>query len=252
MEVGIEKRVNKSKKILWISLLSTFAVLILLCVGCLVFLLSCYTADTSAISSFTTEHEMGYTVDGQYTLFEPENATVGLIFYPGAKVEHEAYIPLMEACADQGILCVLVEMPLYFPLLSPNAADGIQERYPQIKEWFIGGHSLGGLTAANYLTSHESEFEGLILLASYSIADLSNTDLRVLSIYGSNDQIMNRERYSEGLSLLPPNYQETIIDGGCHAYFGMYDGQDGDAAEGITNAEQIDWTAERIGQFVGQ
>ena len=243
---------SKKAKIIGITLLTTFGVLLLLCVGCLVFLLDCYYADTSAISTFTTECEIEYTVDGQYSLFEPENATVGLIFYPGAKVEHEAYIPLMEACADQGILCVLVEMPLYFPLISPNAADGIQERYPQIKEWYIGGHSLGGLTAANYLTSHESEFEGLILLASYSTADLSDSDLQVLSIYGSNDQIMNRERYSAGLSLLPPNYQETVIDGGCHAYFGMYDGQDGDAAKGITNAEQIYLTAERIGQFVAQ
>ena len=243
---------NKKAKIIGITLLTTFGVLLLLCVGCLVFLLDCYSADMSAIITFTTEHEIEYTVNGQYTLFEPENATVGLIFYPGAKVEHEAYIPLMEACADQGILCVLVEMPLYFPLISPNAADGIQERYPQIQEWYIGGHSLGGLTAANYLTSHESEFEGLILLASYSTTDLSDTDLQVLSIYGSNDQIMNRERYSEGLDLLPENYQETIIDGGCHAYFGMYDGQDGDSAQGITNTEQIYCTAERICQFVAQ
>lgn len=239
-------------KIIWISLLSMLAIILLLCGLCLVFLLDCYSADYEAIEAFTTENEIAYTVDEQYTVFQPQDATVGLIFYPGAKVEHEAYLPLMEACADQGILCVLVEMPLYFPLINPNAADGIIEQYPQITDWYIGGHSLGGLTAASYLDAHEDEFKGLILLASYSTADLSDTDLRTLCVYGDNDRIMNRERYQEGLSLLPKDYQEEVIDGGCHAYFGMYNGQDGEFADGISNEGQIFKTAELIVKFVSE
>ena len=215
-------------------------------------MLDCYTADYAAIEAFTTENEINYTVEGEYTVFHPKDATVGLIFYPGARVEHEAYLPLMEACADKGILCVLVEMPLYFPLIDQNAADGIIDKYPQITDWYIGGHSLGGLTAASYLKSHASEFEGLILLASYSNTDLSDTDLRVLSIYGGNDQIMNCERYQEGLSLLPKDYKEVVISGGCHAYFGMYNGQDGEFADGISNEGQIFQTAEAIYSFVNK
>lgn len=241
---------NKTSKIIGISILSLVAAIVLACGICLFFLLDCYPANVDAIDAFASEHEVDYKTKGAYTVFEPEEATVGFIFYPGAKVEHEAYLPLMEACADKGVLCVLVEMPLYFPLIAPNAADGIIEQYPQITDWYIGGHSLGGLTAASYLKSHENEFRGLILLASYSNTDLSDTDLRVLSVYGSNDQIMNFERYKEAISLLPKNYEEIEINGGCHAYFGMYDGQDGNAAHGITNEEQIYQTAELICAFM--
>ena len=36
-----------------------------------------------------------------------------LFFYPGGKVETSAYEPLMQACAAQDILCVLVSMPFH-------------------------------------------------------------------------------------------------------------------------------------------
>lgn len=246
------KKSTSKSKFIWTSLLITLVIILLLCGACLVFLLDCYPANSAEIYAFTTENEIDYTVDGQYTVWAPQEATVGLIFYPGAKVEHEAYLPLMEACADKGILCVLVEMPLYFPLIDQNAADGIIEKYPQITDWYIGGHSLGGLTAAGYLKSHANEFKGLILLASYSNTDLSGTDLRALCVYGDHDQVMNRERYQEGLSLLPKDYQTVVISGGCHAYFGMYVGQDGEFANGISNEEQIFETAELICAFVSE
>ena len=81
----------------------------------------------------------------------------------------------------------------------------IQEKYPEIEEWYIGGHSLGGSMAASYLADHADEYEGLILLGSYSTADLSETDLEVLSVYGSEDKVMNRVKYEENKSNLPHN-----------------------------------------------
>lgn len=214
------------------------------------FLLDCYKADMDAIETFVTENEVLYTVNGAYTVFAPEGATKGFIFYPGAKVEHEAYLPLMEACADKGILCVLVEMPLYFPLMGSDLAEGICESYPEIKEWYIGGHSLGGYSASMYLQKNLDKFEGLILLASYTAVDISKEDIDVLTIYGTEDKIMSRERYDEGLSLIPSTYKEVVIDGGCHAFFAMYYGQDVADAKGITNEEQIFMTADSIFEFM--
>ena len=169
-----------------------------------------------------------------------------MIFYPGGKVEHTAYIPLMQACAENGILCVLVEMPFNLAVLDINAADGIQKEYPEIDDWYIGGHSLGGSMAASYLAGHSEEYEGLILLGSYSTADLSDTDIAVLSVFGSEDRVMNREKYKENKSNLPSNFTEYVIDGGCHAYFGMYGAQDGDGTPTVTNEEQIRLTVENI------
>ena len=49
-------------------------------------------------------------LEGQI-VFVPEHATAGFVFYPGGKVAYEAYAPLMNECAERGILCVLIEMP---------------------------------------------------------------------------------------------------------------------------------------------
>lgn len=205
-----------------------------------------YRADDEAIGAFlpqgTTWKEEP---DGRIAL-ESEGATKGFIFYPGGKVEYTAYLPLMQACAEKGILCVLVEMPFNLAVLDVNAADGIQKEYPEIEEWYIGGHSLGGSMAASYLADHTEEYEGLILLGSYSTADLSDTDLEVLSVFGSEDKVMNREKYDGNKSNLPIDFTEIVIDGGCHAYFGMYGAQDGDGTPTITNGEQIRITAENI------
>jgi len=184
--------------------------------------------------------------DNGNLLWEPEQASSGFIFYPGGKVEHTAYIPLMNALAAEGILCVLVEMPFHLAVFDIDAAEGIQEAYPHIENWYIGGHSLGGSMAASYLSKHTDSFDGLILLGSYSTADLRDTGLQVLSIYGSEDRVMNREKYDQNKQNLPADFQEILIDGGCHAYFGTYGTQEGDGTPAISNEVQIRLSAKGI------
>lgn len=226
------------------SVVLTFAVIT---GACAVYLGDYYRADMAAIEDFTLTGDVEYkTLDDDTIVFEPDGATKGFIFYPGGKVECTAYIPLMQACAEQGILCVLVEMPFNLAVFDVNAADHIQEQYPQIENWYIGGHSLGGSMAAAYLVDNAEDYEGLILLGSYSATDLSDADLDVLLIFGSEDEVMNHEKYDENKSNLPNTITEIVIDGGCHAYFGMYGAQDGDGTPAITNEEQIYLTAEHI------
>lgn len=148
----------------------------------------------------------------------PTAPRAGLIFYPGGKVQYEAYAPLMEACAEQGLLCVLLHMPGNLAVLDVNAAEGIPEEYSHIESWYMSGHSLGGSMAASYLSRHPDDFEGLILLAAYSTADLKDSGLSVLSVYGSEDGVMNRNSYETYRENLPADFTEFIIPGGCHAY----------------------------------
>ena len=93
---------------------------------------------------------------------------------------------------------------------------------------------------------HAEDYERLILLGSYSTVDLSETNLAVLSMYGSEDKVMNHEKYQDNRSNLPSEFVEYVIDGGCHAYFGMYGAQEGDGMPSITNEEQIRITIEKI------
>ena len=226
------------------------AVVLILCIGCWAYVADYYHADETAIAAMASASDITVQQSGSTLAFVPEQADTGFIFYPGGKVEYTAYIPLMQACAEEGILCVLLEMPFNLAVLDVNAADGIQKEYPGREEWYIGGHSLGGSMAASYLADHAEDYEGLILLGSYSTADLSDADLAVLSVFGSEDEVMNREKYDKYKSSLPGDFTEYVIDGGCHAYFGMYGAQDGDGVPTISNSEQIYITAEKIDEFV--
>lgn len=182
-------------------------------------------------------------------VFLPEEPECGVIFYPGGKVEHIAYAPLMRELAEEGVLCVLTEMPANLAVLDINAAEGIQEQYPEITEWYMAGHSLGGSMAAAYVADHADTYEGLILLASYSTKDLSDTDLRVLSVYGSEDGVLNLENYNENRGNLPASTVEVVVDGGNHACFGSYGLQEGDGAASISPEKQLEETARQMMAF---
>jgi len=223
------------------------AVIVALIIACGAYLSDYYHADTEAVEAFasTSTVQMQQDDAGNY-IFMPEDPEVGMIFYPGGKVECEAYIPLMQELADEGVLGILVEMPFNLAVFDMNAAEGIQEDYPEIEKWYIGGHSLGGSMAASYLSENSDAFDGLILLGSYSTADLSASELDVLSIYGSEDKVLDAEKYEMNKENLPEHFHEVVIDGGCHAYFGVYGSQEGDGIPTVTNEEQINMTVDII------
>ena len=227
------------------------AAVLILVLACAAYLGDYYRADTEGIASFVAGSDVSASQDENGNLlFEPEEATAGFIFYPGGKVEHTAYIPLMDRLASEGVLCVLVKMPFNLAVLDVDAAAGIPEQHPEIEDWYIGGHSLGGSMAASYLSEAAEEFDGLILLGSYSTADLSEAGLSVLSVYGSEDLVMNREKYDQTKENLPEDFTELLLDGGCHAYFGMYGAQEGDGTPTISNEEQILSTADAILELI--
>jgi len=229
------------------ALIIIAAVLLVLIGACAVYVSDYYRAEEAAVLSAGSAYELSKDV----LVFGSEDAETGFIFYPGGKVEYTAYAPLMNACAERGILCVLVKMPFNLAVLDVNAADGLTEQFPDVESWYIGGHSLGGSMAAGFLAENLTEFEGLILLGSYSTYDLSGEGVSVLSVYGSEDTVLNREKYDEYRPNLPADFTEVVISGGCHAYFGVYGMQDGDGTPAISNEEQISLTAEAIAAFVG-
>nr|WP_302305477.1 alpha/beta hydrolase [Ruthenibacterium lactatiformans] len=229
------------------------AALLVIGIGGYAYVSDYYHADEMAMAAMAHQTDSVQTAqDGDVIWFVPKEPTAGLIFYPGGKVEYTAYAPLLRACAENGILCALVRMPGNLAVLDVNAADGLQQEHPEVTTWYIAGHSLGGAMAAGYAAAHEKDFDGLILLAAYSTKDLSQTTLRVLSVYGSEDGVMNRESYEKNRANLPSDTTEVVLDGGCHAQFGSYGPQDGDGIPTISGEEQIRQTVEAIAAFVSQ
>lgn len=209
-----------------------------------------YRADVDAIAAFAIRYDVERTVIEGGLAFGDSRSEVGFVFYPGGKVEYNAYEPLMMQLASMGVFCVLLKMPLNLAVLDMNAADGICEMYPDVKKWYIGGHSLGGAMAASYVSSHGDDFEGLILLGAYSTANLSGSELDVLCLHGSEDRVMDREKHDKYMDNLPDGVIEREIEGGCHAFFGAYGAQDGDGNPTVTLEEQITVTTNSIFELI--
>ncbi len=245
--------IRKKPKKLFVAVMALVTLVAVTVAAFAVYVNDYYKADLGAVAVMASSDEVSvHTLEDNTIVYMPKDPKAGLIFYPGGKVEYISYIPLMEACASRGIACVLLEMPFNLAVLDVNAAEGICEMYPEIEDWYIGGHSLGGSMAASYLSENTDDFEGLVLLGSYSTADLSETDVDVLSVYGSEDTVLNREKYNENKSNLPDDFKEIVLDGGCHAYFGMYGKQEGDGTPLISNTEQIEKTADAIGELINK
>ena len=202
---------NPKRKIIVITV-AVIAVIAIIFTVFAIYVGDYYHADTDAIDAFASTKDVEYKQLDSGMAFGNENSKVGLIFYPGGKVEYTAYIPLMSACAEDGIFCVLAEMPFNLAVFDVDAAEEIQKSYPEIDSWYIGGHSLGGSMAASHLSKNAESFDGLILLASYSTANLSDSGIRALSVFGSCDGVLNKEKYEENKVNLPTDFTEKVID----------------------------------------
>ena len=181
-----------------------------------------------------------------YLVFLPKtsNQGVGFIFYPGGRVDFRSYAPLAHRIAAEGYPVVIVSMPLNLAVFGVNKANDVINSYSQISCWAVGGHSLGGTMAAQFVYENPSKVAGLILLAAYpaSGVNLSNYDLLVTTIHGSNDGLVSNDQIENSLNLLPASTTFVEIVGGNHAQFGWYGDQSGDNPATITREEQQNQT----------
>jgi pimeloyl-ACP methyl ester carboxylesterase len=179
-----------------------------------------------------------------WLVFQPTGTPpqTGLILYPGGRVDPRAYAPTARALAQAGYLVVIVPMPLNFAVLAPGRAAEVQAAFPQIEQWAIGGHSLGGAMAANFASRQPGAVQGLVLWASYPASgdDLSNQPLAVTSIYGTRDGLATLGEIAASEPLLPPDTRWVEIEGGNHAQFGWYGSQGGDNQATISRETQQD------------
>lgn len=184
-----------------------------------------------------------------YIVLGSLESTYGFIFYPGARVEETAYIPLLDELSGADVCCVLVKMPYRLAFLSPNAAAGIFESFEGIEHWYLGGHSLGGAMAASFAAAHEEELDGLVLLASYPTKDLDA--IPVLSVYGTKDGVLSMGRYERATWRIG-DLTERVIEGGNHSGFGNYGLQDHDHVAEVLTEEQWQETVDYMLNFFAE
>lgn len=207
-----------------------------------------YASQDEAIAAFSaidgpqvTETNSAYFIDG-------DGLDTAIVFYPGAKVDAQAYFPLMHALAERGVDCFLMKPPFRLSLFNINAALQLQEDY-HYTHWIVSGHSMGGMAAAFFACDHPEAADGVVMLAAYPTKPLAdNTPL--LLVYGTEDKVLNRSEYENAKINYPSQVEEQIIAGGNHAYFGNYGEQSGDGMATISQKEQQEQTVDMIISYI--
>ena len=244
--------INKKHKIKnWLKaiFIPTSSILLIICFV-LTYLAFNYKATDNARSYLKSDEVVRLNINQHWYHFDYEESNdTAIIFYCGAKVDPVAYSPLCSDIAHMGVDVYIIKMPLYFPLFKINAANNLVKS-GIYNNYYLMGHSLGGTTAGLYLAnSNDSSLEGIIFLASYPNKKL-NDSYKCLSIYGTNDLVLNKDEYNKSISNFPSNYEEIVIEGGNHSSFGDYGHQRGDGEASISNNEQISITKNAVINFI--
>ena len=216
-------------------------VLVLLGGGFFWYVSDYYRAEDAAVTVLAQGQNL--TTEDNLTILSPSTPSdTAVIFYPGAKVEAIAYLPLLDQIRQTGVTCILVDMPFHMAIFDSNAAQDVMERFPDVAHWYVAGHSMGGAMASQFAANHPDEVDGLILLGAYIYGDYPPE--KTLTVYGSlNQSVEDHLDYTENV---------VEIQGGNHAQFGNYGPQKGDAEATISAQEQQKQTVEAIAAFLSR
>ena len=114
-------------------------------------------------------------VDGETLLqFVPtsSNSKSGLIFICGSGVSAHAYAPMLRPIAEAGYAVFVVKLPFRFAPLESQKQSAVDRAisvigaHPEIVQWVISGHSLGGALACRAAQSDPKAFSAMVLVGT--------------------------------------------------------------------------------------
>jgi hypothetical protein len=220
-------------------LLGLLIVLAVLVIGFVIWALNPLQPTADALAALESDAKVTVTQTNDYVAFMPtgEAPTKAFVFYPGGHVDYRAYAAPLHKLAEQGYLAILLPVRLNLAFFDINAANRAIPDFPEIQDWAVGGHSLGGVAASMYAARNDN-LDGVVYWASYPADDsLKNSDMKFTSIYGTLD-MGGMEAFQSSASILPSDTQFVVIEGGNHSQFGNYGLQPGDNPATITWQEQ--------------
>lgn len=199
--------------------------------------------------------------------------SIGILFFPGALVNHTAYASIAAGLSDQGIVVVVLSLePVRFVCnlrLARELTLRAWKAFPkewETKEWVLAGHSAGANLALN-LAIENAEEPTTTSISRVVVCGAGRNEIgsggslrenakpfRALVVNGSEDNLVQsvgeKDRNEFVNHLLPPNedHQEgdkslgstrfVTIEGGNHAQFADYPGSVMDGVASIPAKQQ--------------
>ncbi|NEU09555.1 alpha/beta hydrolase [Flavihumibacter sp. R14] len=176
------------------------------------------------------------------------------IFFPGAMVEPQAYIPLCRKIAENNIKVYLIKMPWRLASKGYKKPKELKLFKDTSKTYILAGHSQGAKMGAQFVYENRNLIDKLILIGTTHPRDISLADIKipVLKIYGSKDGVADENSVLSNKSKLPEMTKFVRIGGANHAQFGYYGFQLGDNKADISREQQQAETLTSILEFIGK
>jgi pimeloyl-ACP methyl ester carboxylesterase len=164
----------------------------------------------------------------------------GLVFFPGALVEYQAYSGVSRRLSDEGMVVVLFDVERFHRLpikllgcdmsFVQRAIALLKSKYHiKVEEWSVGGHSLGGFTSQELVAEKPNFFRNAVLWANYRPLVLDDTFVNILVIQSTLDGVCEscrrdpeRQQFLDSFARIRGRKKLHDIIGGNHSGFGDY------------------------------
>ena len=147
-------------------------------------------------------------------------------------------------------------LPAPASIIDIGGAGAVIDANPTIGTWAVGGHSLGGVSAATYASGNPQEAQGLVMWAAYPNNYISTVGgLEAVSVYGRLDGLTTPADIEANKPKMPPATTYIPLAGVVHSFFGDYGEQDGDGTPKVSKERgqsnivrvTLDWLNEYSG-----
>lgn len=225
------------------SLIKTILITSTLLIGlCSVFAYRTYQADKVALELIYSNQSISIQETLDYYLITPivnntDNPTI--IFYSGGLVTTSSYLYNMGIIAAKlSTRVVLIKPPLNLAIVPSISLETIKSRL-NLQSLILTGHSLGGVKACLDYKPNIG-IKKLVLMGSYCTNDLSKEGFELVSLYGSNDKVLQLKNLEDAKKNTPSKSIFKVIEGANHSIFGSYGKQAGDGKADISKTEFLD------------
>ena len=200
-------------------------------------------AEADYLAMIMADESVSIIEERNHFIIRPANVRQDLptvIYYPGGLVAPEAYLYKMghtATCLQTNIY--IIKAPFNAAIFDVNAAGRIIDKYDLEKTW-VGGHSLGGISACRFTAGNPENVFGLFIFGSYCDQDIGGFEGPVISVMGLQDGVINRDNYRDAKQNLPLNAAVLEFEGLNHSDFGNYGLQDNDGPSSLSDDEVIE------------
>jgi len=175
---------------------------------------------------------------------------IGIIIYPGEKIEPKSYANIARKLAQNGYPVSILKLRLNQPDISFGKGKKLVESKKDIKRWYILAHANGANIAYKDALKIKN-ISGFVFMGAIPEGnDLNLVNMPVLSIWGTNDGLLDFSKTNEIKKRLPQSADYYMLEGGNSTNFADIELVSGDEEAIVSPSDQQAKAVRQILKFI--